>query len=456
MNPAAVTHPHGSPLVEPIAGDEEISFAVLVAIGLLVVWTVSQVITMIPALPLEARKILLPAKVLIGPAAIAAVTVIGRPSLRIPTALLGILFFTVFSTMNLVLRAEPYWPHAALFVAWGACFVVIPGLLNTRERIHLFVRWTMWGLMAAVSLAMALAISEDTYVNTGGGRLRYHFAMNPNYFGGLTAVLAITGLAALVLDPGRNRWGGRLALTAGIVLTILSDSRAQGMMLVFVLLVYGTHTRGGWRRACQVVLVGGIGAAVGALLLLGTPMLTVERADAISSGRLTIWQQLLEENLGTGGLPVVLWGAGRPQFDVRSLDRAHYREDDPMTRSSRASARFTRVAFDNAYLDILVSTGLLGLLFGLYAWFRWWRWLSGLSPLSDDARVRSGLAKALIAGTLAASFFWSCWPSMGSLLHTFGGVLAIGLTASLDREITPLSALPDTVRHDWNPPGRLR
>ena len=455
MTPAAT-----QPIPGIIARDgdaDTLPLAVRLGIGLLVLWTITQAVAMIASFPIGIRKFIIPIKVLIGPMTFALIIVLTRPDMRGQRALRGFFWFALFSAMNLILRSEPNWPRAALFIAWGSCFVVIPSVLDTAQRIRIFVRLSLWGILGSILLAMVMAVMDDNYFFTGHDRTRFHFGMNPNYFAMLTAMLTGAGLTAWALEPDRNPKFYWLTIIFGCVLTVMTDCRAQVLMIATMLIVYGTHTRGVIRYVSRTSVALLITGAIVTVPLVGTQVLPMETLDQFSSGRFTIWSHVLEANIEGDDPVALLWGSGQMKVDNRLMPGMRLEEDDPLTRGDRANAIFSRKSCDNSYLDILFTTGLIGLLLGIYAWSRWWTWLSAQRVDTEERRVYVAITKALIAATLISSFFASRWPAMGSLVVTYGLVLCIGMTTALNKQRNaaikaPLEGNPK----EWNPPGRIR
>ncbi|MDP6946636.1 MAG: hypothetical protein QF464_20975, partial [Myxococcota bacterium] len=134
-----------------------------VAMLLLVIWTVSQVLAVVPSFPLGLRQVLLPAKAFIGPAVLLGIGVMAGFKVRILPPYRVLVFFTAVSVVNLLFRSKPNWVQAAVFVAWCSCFLLAPQLLSTRERVKTYARWSLWGLSGAMITAMVMGLIDDNY-----------------------------------------------------------------------------------------------------------------------------------------------------------------------------------------------------------------------------------------------------------------------------------------------------
>ena len=433
---------------------------VRVAILLLTLWTVSQVVAAIPSMPSELRYLLVKGKVMVGPAVLLFIALSSRVALRSHPAFLGMLIFSAYTAINLMLRVEPNWPRALLVTAWAGCFVLIPALLNTPQRIERFIRMVVPALLASVLLAVVMGVLSDDYAEVGGDRGRYYFGMNPNYFAALSATMAYGGFTSLILTPRHNRSLSWIALFGGILLTYLTDCRTQLLMLAVAFTVYGAYSGGFVARLSQFFLVLASLAFAAMLAFIGSPLVSIEQLNEVASGRILVWYSLIKTNLGSGELLPLLWGQSDLKFDTSSAGwrKLNHMTVDAFDRGGRTEATFTRLAFDNAYLDVFLMTGLIGLLFALWAWVRWWRHLAAEPNESPFNRRAKGIARGLVAGIIVTGFFSSSWPAMGNVTVSFGVVLAIALTTIIrNPQPLPKSVYRDTKpTRSWNPPGRIR
>ena len=428
------------------------------ALLLLVLWTVSQVVAAIPGLPNAVRGILIKSKVLVGPLALALIALTNIKDLELKPAfkLLGV--FVLYSVFSLLVRAEPNWQRAVMIAAWAGCFWIIPASLNTAHRIREFIRLTFPAMLGSLILAIVIALLTGDVTESNSGRTRYHFGMNPNYFAVLTATVSYAGFSALLLVPSINRTLCWVAIIGGFILTLLTDCRTQLLMLGASFAIYGAYSQ---RRLiaglCQLMLTSGILLVTSSLLLLGTPLLSVERANDFSSGRVLLWYSLVKSNLGSGEMLPLLWGQSDLKFDTglagwRALG---HMKQDAFDRNLENTAIFRRVAFDNAYLDTLLMTGAIGLVLAIWGWWHWWRALKPSSSDTLETRRSKGLARGVLGGMLITGVFASSWPAIGNVSISFGMVLAVALTVAT-RDTPPAQATESAPVHAWNPPGRIR
>jgi hypothetical protein len=424
---------------------------------LLVLWTVSQIVSVIPGLPSVLRGVLIKSKVLIGPLALALIGLTHLNALQIKPAFKMLAAFVLYSVFSLLVRANPEWQRALMTAAWGLCFLVVPALLSTPHRIREFIRLALPTMVTALILTIVFALLTGEVSHSDGGRTRYHFGMNPNYFAVIAATVCYAGFAALLLVPSLSRTLCWIAVIGGFVLTILTDCRSQILNLLGSFTIYGAYSQAPIvAKAWRFISAAGVTVGLGFVALLATPLLSIEQANQLSSGRVLLWYSLIKSNLGTGEVLPMLWGQSAVTFDTglagwRPL--VHMRHDAFYVNADTA-ALFQRVAFDNAYLETLLMTGVIGLVLALLGWWRWWSALRGNPADTLGIRRTKGIARGCLGGLLISGMFASAWPAIGNVSISFTMVLAIALTAVTRRaESTygPVGPPVDT----WNPPGRI-
>ena len=112
-----------------------------------------------------------------------------------------------------------------------------------------------------------------------------------------------------------------------------------------------------WRKIRVISLVSLATLLLVSVALLGLGVAVAVMAnvsdhlDELSSGRITLWETVMEENVGDITVSGALFGVGG--FEQNMLV-----SHDTVV----AEARFARSHSDNAYLDLFVSLGAIGLL----------------------------------------------------------------------------------------------
>jgi hypothetical protein len=454
----AVPYPQMTPGSISSSASNKLPFNVRFALFLLVVWTFSQVVSAIPGLNDGLHSVLVKSKVLMGPLALALIALTNLKMLRLRPAFKALAVFVVYSIISLLIRTDPEWQRAIMISAWAGCFLVIPVCLNTPHRIREFIRLTFLTLLGALILAIVIAMFTGDVSESGGGRTRYHFGMNPNYFAAIAATMSYTGFATLILVPKISRTLCWIGIIGGLVLTVLTDCRTQLLMLSVSFAIYGAYSK---RRIvaglCQFGLGFGFMVVSSAMLLIGTPLLSIEQANLFSSGRVLLWYSLIKTNLGSGDLLPILWGQSDLKLDtgLAGWRKLSHMRHDAFDSHLQTGSFFHRVSFDNAYIDTLLMTGAIGLILALWGWWHWWRALKSSPVDTFETRQSRGIAKGLIAGMLVTGLFGSSWPAVGNVSISFGMVLAVALTATARN--TKLTHVPLTTQLEtWNPPGRIR
>ncbi len=256
----------------------------------------------------------------------------------------------------------------------------LAALLWKKERLHYASAGYAAGLLAVLFLGGYVS-SETHRINAGEIRNAGGF-LDPNSFGfsGLTAVtLALIALT----NAGKSKFLRLLHLGSAVVggvAVLQSGSRTSmiGCLLAFaVILVYMREMS---RKVALVLAAALIGVAAFALLPAAMYDSLKERASLSrmqadrGANRLDIWSNYLSE------FPqYALTGVGFLQS--RSVIRESYTSEFAITH--------------NQYLEILVETGVIGLLLFLNAIARLWLWISRI-PASEKSRLKPMLLAALV------------------------------------------------------------
>ena len=462
MSLSTTAPPALSPLSADSARTGKHPLFVKLGVILLVFWAASQLIAVLDTLPLPLQKVLMPIKAFIGPLILLFVFVGAGFRIKVLPPLLMFVVFSVLAIFNLIIRQEPNWVQAVVYAAWCGCFVITPMLLNSRERLVTYARWCLKAMLAALLFAIAIALAEGNYIYSEGGRTRYEFGTrNANYLAGFVACLVFLGLALRILSPNRDRILSSFAIISSLVVLVLTDSRTQMLLTLFVILVVWYHGSGWRSAAAKLALAIGTAALTLILALAATGLISYDAIDDYSSRRLNIWKHVINSNLVHADIVTVLWGKGHITWDVNATIRGKIDRGDTLMKQTRAAVKYKRRSFDNTYLDILVHSGLVVLFAGLLAWWRWWAWTAEVERKRPETRLIIGLIRAVIVGILASSFTAGRWPIIGHAQVPTLLMFAIGLTAVLWNEskgevpASPTVPLPD-VAPAWNPPGRLR
>ena len=201
MSLAATAPPSASSLSAP--REETVKQPVFVKIGLMLIlfWAVSQLIAVLDTLPLPVQKVLMPLKAFVGPAVLLCIAIGGGLRIRILEPLRLFVVFSSLAVLNLLIRLEPNWIQAAIYVAWCGCFVIAPQLLCTRARLIVLARWSLRALTAAIAFTIVMGLLSGDYTYSQGGRMRYEFGTrNANYLAGFVACLIYMALAVQCLS----------------------------------------------------------------------------------------------------------------------------------------------------------------------------------------------------------------------------------------------------------------
>ena len=149
------------------------------------------------------------------------------------------------------------------------------------------------------------------------------------------------------------------------------------------------------------------------------------RLDQISSGRLSLWETVIDRNMGD-------MTTGEALFGVGSLEQTYLASHDSVV----AEARFTRAHADNAYLDLFVSLGLVGVLLFLCPLVLVARdLLVGIARYRQHEQLARDLraAVATLAGLLVQGIVVSNLPSLGNLMNLLCMTLVMAVWGHVHR-----------------------
>ncbi len=279
-------------------------------------------------------------------------------------------------------------------------------LLSGAVAFASFVRWpdvdAIADLFPRLLLVMLLGVKVAGLGDYYGeeGRFGLPWLGSPNNTGFLIAL----ALAMVLYRWPRGRAPGRL--TARLAFDTLT-------LVVLAAFLVATQSLGGMLSAVVVALrFAGLGLARTLWSLLGVTVAVVvvvvvvpaiEVPELIGSGRLLIWQSLLDEYLSAGPR-VLAVGFGPGAIDLM-----------PFFTASVQSAH-------SMYVEVLYAYGATGFVLLLFGLRRWGRRLGGMDPKS----VRSRLLDALFA-SLVVGFFVDTYVMSAQL--TWTGAMLLGLAA---------------------------
>lgn len=263
-----------------------------------------------------------------------------------------------------------------VFLAFG---YALAALLWERRRL----RWAAVGYGAGLFAVLALGGYVSTEVSRTSSEVRNAGGfLDPNSFGfaGLTAVaLSLLAWADAGKEPRLKAALGACAVTGALVI-LQSGSRAamMGCLFGFILILLCTDNLS---RKMNMLLAGGLAAVIAFTFMPGTMMESLKERASIGrmradrgANRLDIWSNYLSE---------------LPSYAVAGVG---------ILRSKEVIRNTYSVEFaitHNQYLEILVETGLLGLLLFLAALAKLW---SAASSVRDSVRplMRPMLLFALV------------------------------------------------------------
>jgi O-antigen ligase len=316
--------------------------------------------------------------------------------------------WSVFPAWTLYKSLE-YLVDVALFAA----ILATVRSAQTYRALYNWI-WVMYGALLLTVWVGAVVVPGEAWLPTDNllrVRLSGVFpALDQNSVGEFAAYLAIVALVRLLFSTGRGGAFHRAVFAFGLITLVFSQTRVAivGFLLAALLILFFSK-----RRGLLAILVLGVG-----LLLLtsnaAAPLWALwQRGESLEalqgfSGRLTMWEfgwdRFLERPLTGYGA----YAGGR--FAVVA------EVANPNTSSVLSS-----------YIEVLVGTGLWGLVPMLFALAgTWWFLIRSLSRFPDSALERQLAVEAvgLLAIITARSFFTTLliWHPALPFLATLGYV----------------------------------
>ena len=315
---------------------------------------------------------------------------------------------------------------------------VFPGTQGHRRLIAYIVGAALFSTLVGVLLGV---MNEEIYW-WDHKRIVFSFT-NPIYFafGGLAVALG----AFFLLGQCKGRWPKGLCwmiIVFGVCIVL--GARARNGVL-FTLTFILTYVVLGRRQKLMTASLVGV-AMLGVVIGVGAQL--SDRLDELSSRRLSLWEALIEENVGDMTVSEMLLGVG--DFEQTMLGT-----NDALV----AGTRFNRAHGDNAYLDLFLSLGLTGVaLFVCPLLFVGGDLVSGCNRRDNSGARDSRVAVATLVGLLVQGVVVSNIPSLGNLMNVLCMSLVMGVwgrECQLRRVQTKLMATAARVRrHDLYVAGR--
>ncbi len=379
------------------------------AIPTLALWSFVQVIAAVQTGEVDSGRTAVVVKLLIGPAC-AIVIWVGNPTVIGVRSFLPLIAFSGYAALNAAVRSSPEYLAAGLYAGWAfVVFVASPAAFPDREAVLRFIRVNTMGILVAVALAYLYLGSRGESIEWIGStdeRVRYGFGMNPAYFGKVAAALAVNALILAAHSMTRRRLVTFLLAGLGVWLTVLTSTRTMmALVAAFVATLVWSKGRG-WKVVAIVAGLIGIGVTVMSAVSRGPA--EGSGLNAWSSGRWDIWQMIVSYNLDDAA--AVVFGNGRTRWPG----------------SSWPDGILTMAHVDNLYLDVLCSSGIIGLGLIVLGFASWWR--------RANARPDAGrFVSAILAAVLLAGITDSLLPSLGNLINSDLLLIAVGFTVTARR-----------------------
>ena len=382
------------------------------ALFLAAAWTVAQILAGCGVLPDDLRTSLVFWKNAFGIVFFVACVAACPAALRLSPVALCAGAFPVYAAFRLWARNGFDDPLIVLYGAWWfGFFVVAPTAFRRRSVYRTLIAWIAAAALCAIAVGVVLGVMNDQVYWWDHQRIVFSFT-NPIYLGYAGLIVALGGFF-LFQRRHRTKTIHRLLMAVGAAVVLGARARNGVLFIVAFGLTYMVISRRQKLVFATLVALIGLGVSVAVIANVS------DRLDELSSGRLTLWETVIDENVGELTVSGALFGVGGFQ---QNMLVSH----DTVV----ADARFARAHSDNAYLDLFVSLGIIGLLLFIIPLLSVCRGLlvaqrrcNKGDPIERDIRV----AVATIVGLLAQGIVVSNIPSLGNVMNVLGMSLVMAV-----------------------------
>ena len=341
-------------------------FRFIIFLTLMLVWAAPQSLVVLQTLPAAFVQFLFHLKNPMGVIVFVVGTLLYLNEIRIEPIFTTIWFFCTYTFLaklvqgiDVGIRFYSISSPLMYFVWMWIFFVLLPSILDTQDKLKLFLRWMIYPAVFVVVLIIILNILSgiDLYRIVGGNRhgaLRYDFGFrNPSYIGGILLAIIFGGLFLRNISTYKLE-RIFLVIIMGIAfwMIYLADSRSSIMMSLVVWFVYWALLT--TQRKWLVRLIGMILIVVllYTILTITTRDNSLESINYTSSGRVYNWLSLIKKM--TNSVQNILFGSALNSMGWTTAFRT--------ISGETVYSLFRRYRIDNTYLDLSFQYGIPAML----------------------------------------------------------------------------------------------
>lgn len=407
-----------------------------IALSLLLLWTLAQLLVPINFLPYDVLRNIEHLKTTIPILAIMLLTLLYVKKLLVnnilwPFFLFNILVLTIFFIKYFFLGVGfSISQDLFKYVAWSvAIFILFPSILNSLYKVKIFLRVSVI-LISLFFIFITLIILyfniDVLYFNSGRLGLFYK---NPLYLGGIFYSLLCASLILRELsDSNFEKRILVVLIVASMWVIYLSYARTFALSIFVIYLAYSFNIGNNFKKLLLFnffIL----------FLIIAAYFIFLENINLnkISSGRLLNWESTMNNDVDY--IQFILGS-----YVDSSYDQMIYNDSGIAFKQT-----FQRFANDNAYLEIFINTGAIGLLLFILGLKRLFptgmmRRLKKVDREGRLVRILS-LTYAILISLIIAGFFYGAFPSIGNTMNSIVFPVVVSIILILKRHIIAIRRL---------------
>ena len=328
----------------------------IVFLFLLGLWSASQLLSVFSFLPAMVLFILHNSKNIIGVITVAwslLIVLVQFSQNRViqfdKNIFIYALLFPFYVTIVNIVRLEISWQEVLLYWFWvTGVYLVFPAMLQGEHIRRQAIKVLFWTNLLILFVGISLGVLKGQYYVVGHGNRMVFSFFHPNYYS--NSWLIVFALAFyFVLTVKRNviKIVSCLLMLVSILFMILAGSRNTLVASIILIACYALFYKR-WSFLSKFTAIFLTVSMIMLAFLFINP--SAAKIDQITTGRLSLWRMTLEANLNRASALDYLLGFGK--YEIKGFSY------EPSTTYS--TPELTRYHMDNAYLDILLQTGLIG------------------------------------------------------------------------------------------------
>lgn len=307
-----------------------------------------------------------------------------------------------------------YYFTSIMYVLWViVLFVVSPSVFDSQEKIERFLRYVVitFSFFAILCSSLIVFLGIDFSLLYRDGRFTFVYS-NPLYLGGIAYSMFC---CCFMLNGFSHSKAEKILLFSLSVICFwaIFESFSRTFMLgILYLLIVELNYKFKLHSSSRLLIASVIMITFLSFYLtelVNNTGLGAEDINQLSSNRIENWSIVLDES--GRWWSVIFGGDGTAQYDATLIS----------AESDVVRASFERFSIDNAYIELFVNNGLIGLgliLWGLFGISRMANFSSLIqSEKGKDVLGITSRAKSVFGSLVITAFFYGHFPSLGNAIN---------------------------------------